>query len=83
MERRVVEAARHFLEEVGVPETNINLVEKEGGRAFSTEQGGATCGITAQPYVSNCNYDQAKGPSSPGSMAHSKMPPRNREASSL
>ena len=44
VERRVVEAARHFLEEVGVPETNINLVEKQGGHAFITEQGGATCG---------------------------------------
>jgi len=60
VERRVVEAARHFLEEVGVPETNINLVEKQGGHAFITEQGGATCGITAKPYVSNCNYGQAK-----------------------
>jgi hypothetical protein len=56
----VVEAARDFLEEVGVPETNINLVEKEGGHAFITQQGGAACGITAKPYVSNCNYDQAK-----------------------
>jgi Esterase PHB depolymerase len=60
VERRVVEAARDFLEEVGVPETNINLVEKEGGHAFITQQGGAACGITAKPYVSNCNYDQAK-----------------------
>jgi hypothetical protein len=49
VERRVVGAARHFLEEVGVPETNINLVEKQGGHAFITEQGGATCGITARP----------------------------------
>jgi poly(3-hydroxybutyrate) depolymerase len=60
VERPVVEAARDFLEAVGVPATNINLVEKEGGHAFITEQGGATCGITAKPYVSNCNYDQAK-----------------------
>jgi poly(3-hydroxybutyrate) depolymerase len=60
VERPVVEAARDFLEEVGVPETNINLVEKEGGHAFITEQGGAACGITAKPYVSNCNYDQAQ-----------------------
>ncbi|HEY6921249.1 MAG TPA: PHB depolymerase family esterase [Methyloceanibacter sp.] len=60
VERPVVEAVRDFLEEVGVPETNINLVEKEGGHAFITEQGGAACGITAKPYVSNCNYDQAK-----------------------
>src|SRR5262249_4008632 len=30
------------------------------GHAFITQQGGAACGITAKPYVSNCNYDQAK-----------------------
>jgi len=37
VERPVVEAVRDFLEEVGVPETNINLVEKEGNHAFITE----------------------------------------------
>jgi poly(3-hydroxybutyrate) depolymerase len=58
--RPVVEAARSFLKEAGVPETNLTLVEKEGGHAFITEQGGAACGITAKPYVSDCDYDQAK-----------------------
>jgi poly(3-hydroxybutyrate) depolymerase len=58
--RPVVEAARSFLKEAGVPETNLTLVEKEGGHAFITEQGGAACGITATPYVSDCDYDQAK-----------------------
>ena len=57
--RPVVEAARSFLKEAGVPETNITLVEKKGGHAFITEQGGAACGITAKPYVSDCDYDQA------------------------
>jgi poly(3-hydroxybutyrate) depolymerase len=47
------------LKEVGVSETNLTLVEKEGGHAFITEEGGAACGITAKPYVSDCNYDQA------------------------
>jgi poly(3-hydroxybutyrate) depolymerase len=60
VERPVVEAARDFFEEVGVPETSINLVEKEGGHAFITEQGGVACGITGKPYVSDCDYDQAK-----------------------
>ena len=57
-----MEAVRDFLEEVGVPETNINLVEKEGNHAFITEQGGAACGITAKPYVSNCNLAWIYGP---------------------
>jgi poly(3-hydroxybutyrate) depolymerase len=58
--RTVVEAARDFFEDVGVPKTNIALVENKGGHAFITERGGAACGITATPYVSDCDYDQAK-----------------------
>jgi poly(3-hydroxybutyrate) depolymerase len=58
--RAVVEAARDFFKEVGVPESNITLVENEGGHAFITEEGGAACGISAKPYVSDCDYDQAK-----------------------
>jgi poly(3-hydroxybutyrate) depolymerase len=58
--RPVVEAAANFLKEVGVKADNVTLVEKEGGHAFITEQGGAACGVTATPYVSDCDYDQAK-----------------------
>jgi poly(3-hydroxybutyrate) depolymerase len=58
--RAVVEAARDFFKDVGVPESNITLVENEGGHAFITEEGGAACGISAKPYVSDCDYDQAK-----------------------
>src|SRR5581483_11918767 len=58
--RPVVEAAAEFLKEAGVAATNLTLVEKEGGHAFITEQGGAACGITATPFVSDCDYDQAK-----------------------
>jgi len=36
------------------------LVEKEGSHAFLTEEGGAACSISAVPYVSDCDYDQAK-----------------------
>ena len=59
--RPVVEAAAAFLKDAGVKAGNLTLVEKEGGHAFITEQGGAACGITATPYVSDCDYDQAKG----------------------
>jgi poly(3-hydroxybutyrate) depolymerase len=58
--RPVVEAAAAFLKDAGVKAGNLTLVEKEGGHAFITEQGGAACGITATPYVSDCDYDQAK-----------------------
>jgi poly(3-hydroxybutyrate) depolymerase len=58
--RPVVEAAKRFFEEIGVQSGNITLVEKQGGHAFLTEEGGAACGISAAPYVSDCDYDQAK-----------------------
>jgi poly(3-hydroxybutyrate) depolymerase len=58
--RPVVQATESFYKEVGVPVGDLTLVEKEGGHAFITEQGGAACGISATPYVSDCDYDQAK-----------------------
>src|SRR4029078_12512558 len=58
--RAVVEAARDFFKDVGVPETNITLVESKGGHAFITEEGGSACGENAKPYVSDCDYDQAE-----------------------
>ena len=38
----------------------VLALKAEGGHAFLTEQGGAACGISAAPYVSDCDYDQAK-----------------------
>jgi len=58
--RPVVEAAKKFYEMAGVPAGNVTLVEGEGGHAFITEEGGAACGITEEPYVSDCDYDQAR-----------------------
>jgi poly(3-hydroxybutyrate) depolymerase len=58
--RPVVQAADEFYRDVGVDPDNITLVEREGGHAFITEQGGAACGISATPYVSDCDYNQAK-----------------------
>ncbi|HSD93627.1 MAG TPA: poly(3-hydroxybutyrate) depolymerase [Methyloceanibacter sp.] len=60
VERIVVKAAKRFYEEAGVEGSNMTLVEGNGGHAFITEQGGAACGISEPPYVSNCGYDQAK-----------------------
>jgi poly(3-hydroxybutyrate) depolymerase len=58
--RSVVEAAKRFYEEAGVPANNIELFEAEGGHAFITEQGGVACGVSEEPFVNDCDYDQAK-----------------------
>ena len=55
-----MKAARQFYEHLGVAPTNMTLVEGDGGHAFITEAGGAACGISATPYLSDCDYDQAK-----------------------
>jgi poly(3-hydroxybutyrate) depolymerase len=58
--RPVVEAAKALYRELGVPETNIALVEGEGGHGFLTEEAGEACALTDKPYVNDCDYDQAK-----------------------
>jgi poly(3-hydroxybutyrate) depolymerase len=58
--RSVVEAAKRFYAAAGVPEGSIALIEKEGGHAFLTEKEGTACGLSQEPYVSDCDYDQAK-----------------------
>ena len=58
--RSVVEAAKRFYAAAGVPEGSVTLVEKEGGHAFLTETEGTACGLSQDPYVSDCDYDQAK-----------------------
>jgi poly(3-hydroxybutyrate) depolymerase len=58
--RPVVQEAERFYKAAGVEAGNLTLVEQDGGHAFITEQGGAACGISAAPYVTDCDYDQAK-----------------------
>jgi poly(3-hydroxybutyrate) depolymerase len=58
--REVVQAAEQFYKEAGVETGNLTLVKGNGGHAFITEQGGAACGLSEAPYVSDCDYDQAK-----------------------
>ena len=58
--RPVVEAAKRFYAATGVPDANVTLVEREGGHAFLTETEGTACGLSEEPYVSDCKYDQAK-----------------------
>jgi poly(3-hydroxybutyrate) depolymerase len=57
--RPVVEAAKRFYELAGVSPGNLTLVEGAGGHAFITEEGGLACGLSEEPFVSDCNYDQA------------------------
>ena len=58
--RSVVEAAQRFYTEVGVPEKNIALVTRpDAGHTFLTVDTGNTCGASASPFVSDCDYDQA------------------------
>jgi poly(3-hydroxybutyrate) depolymerase len=72
--REVVETAKGFYEKAGVPAGQIAFVESRGGHAFLTESDGAACGLSEEPYISDCDYDQAKailewiyGPLSPPS----------------
>ena len=58
--RPVVEAAKQFYDMAGVALGNVTLVKGAGGHAFITEEGGAACGLSEGPYVSDCNYDQAR-----------------------
>ena len=57
--RPVVQAAKRFYEAAGVAPGNLTLVEGKGGHAFITEEGGAACGLSEEPFVSDCDYDQA------------------------
>ena len=58
--RAVVESDKRFYAAAGVPEANVTLVEREGGHAFLTETEGTACGLSKEPYVGDCGYDQAK-----------------------
>ncbi|MEM7192136.1 MAG: PHB depolymerase family esterase [Pseudomonadota bacterium] len=58
--RPVVASAKRFYELAGVPPGNISYVEGDGGHAFITEEGGAACGLSEPPFVSDCDYGQAR-----------------------
>jgi poly(3-hydroxybutyrate) depolymerase len=58
--RPVVEAAKRFYAAAGVPDESVTLIEEKGGHAFQTETEGTACGLSDPPFVSDCDYDQAK-----------------------
>lgn len=56
----IVKAAAKYYAAIGVPEANIKLVENlPAGHAFVTENEGASCERSGEPYVVDCDYDQA------------------------
>lgn len=56
----IVVSAKSFYEGLGVPSANILLETKlPAGHAFITDNEGASCSITGEPYVNDCDYDQA------------------------
>lgn len=73
----IVKAAAEFYARLGVPAANVKFVSQmPAGHAFVTESEGAACEKTGEPYVVDCDYDQAGellkhiyGPLTPGNAA--------------
>jgi len=56
----VIKAAEIYYRKAGVDPGNLTLIEDAGGHAFITEHGGAACGLSVVPFVSDCDYGQAQ-----------------------
>lgn len=57
----IVQAARDFYRALGVPDANIRFVsDLPAGHAFVTEAEGAACDVSDDPYIVDCDYDQAQ-----------------------
>lgn len=57
----IVASAVDFYRRLGVPESNIRFVsDLPAGHAFVTEAEGAACSTSSEPYIVDCDYDQAK-----------------------
>ena len=56
----IVAAAAKLYSALGVPEPQVKLVSDIGaGHAFVTTDKGLACGGTGEPYITDCDYDQA------------------------
>jgi len=74
----IVQSARKFYAGLGVPDANV-LFESSypAGHAFVTDDAGLSCEKTGEPYVVDCDYDQA------GALLKHIYGPLNPRASSL
>ena len=60
VDRSVVEAAKRFYVDAGVPQENVALMTRDdAGHALLTTDTGNACGLSESPFVSDCDYDQA------------------------
>ncbi|MEQ1577114.1 MAG: poly(3-hydroxybutyrate) depolymerase [Hyphomicrobium sp.] len=56
----IVQSARAFYAALGVPDANIQFEQSyPAGHAFVTDDSGLSCEKTGEPYVVDCDYDQA------------------------
>ncbi|MEQ1715930.1 MAG: poly(3-hydroxybutyrate) depolymerase [Hyphomicrobium sp.] len=56
----IVRAAAAYYEAIGLDPQNIKLVDTlPAGHAFVTETDGGACDRTGEPYIVDCDYDQA------------------------
>lgn len=56
----IVKRAAEFYRKLGVPDANIEFVNNvPAGHAFVTESAGSACNRSDEPYVVDCDYDQA------------------------
>ena len=57
--RSVVEAAKRFYIDAGVPQENVALMTRDdAGHSILTNDTGNACGLSASPFVSDCDYAQ-------------------------
>jgi poly(3-hydroxybutyrate) depolymerase len=57
----IVASAVEFYRALGVTDTNIRFVsDLPAGHAFVTEDKGASCSTSSEPYIVDCDYDQSK-----------------------
>ena len=56
----IVTAAAELYNGLGVPAAQVKIVSDiAAGHAFVTPDKGTACGTTAEPYITDCDYDQA------------------------
>lgn len=56
----IMDQTREFYRRAGVPDDQVEYVKDgKAGHALVTLAEGATCGVTKEPFLNDCDYDQA------------------------